>query len=80
MTYEPCGGDPPCWSHLFEDEAILTTEGDADTARRAQSPIVMNIQEAEAMELQGVCRTRASLDVSGEEPRRRPSSSVRTQG
>lgn len=36
MTYEPCGGDPPCWSHLFEDEVIPTTEGDADTARRAQ--------------------------------------------
>lgn len=79
MTYEPCGGDPPCWSHLFEDEVVPMTERDGDTATRTQSPIVSSIQEAEAVDLQIVCQTRASLDASREEPGPQPSSLAQTQ-
>jgi uncharacterized protein YeaO (DUF488 family) len=32
-TDEPCGGDPPCWAHLFEE-----TEGPTIRLRRAYDP------------------------------------------
>ena len=35
MTDEPCGGDPPCWAHLFEEEAGQPSEADAAHGRDA---------------------------------------------
>ena len=29
ITDEPCGGDPPCWAHLFEEDAARPSEADA---------------------------------------------------
>jgi hypothetical protein len=39
---EPEGGDPPCWAHLFEDEAV-----------RAESPAEMGPGSAAAADVEG---------------------------
>jgi len=53
MMDEECGGDPPCWAHLFDEESPT---GD--------SPVVNLASIASAAEGQGATWTRASDDLN----------------
>lgn len=79
MTIGACGGDPPCWSHLFEDEVIQKPEVDAETAQRTDRSTGMSSQIATARSLRVVPRAPTSLDEAGGEVGRQPSPFTRNQ-
>jgi len=54
MIEETCGGDPPCWAHLFDD----------DTSPSGDSPVVNLASITSATDGQGALWTRASDDLN----------------
>jgi quercetin dioxygenase-like cupin family protein len=54
MMDEPCGGDPPCWAHLFDEDEL--PGGDA---------LVVNLASiAASADSQGAAWTRTSEDLN----------------
>ena len=58
MKYdEPEGGDPPCWAHLFDDDADRPGEGRADADPAASVATESSPGEAGIVDLAGLARS-----------------------
>jgi mannose-6-phosphate isomerase-like protein (cupin superfamily) len=56
-TDEACGGDPPCWSHLFEETVIAPVEAGADHESGAPAAREADPDETGAVDLAAVARS-----------------------